>query len=219
MSGRFYWVVWGTAVLSSLMLPTDAGAQRKPWDADRFSRCAKVTTGDLDPLKTIATGPCGEFDKVEKVSGSITNVTVDTVATYSKGEKTGGAWVGLLVLKIGYQRMATVVGGNAAGGFVGYDKLTALIAGRVKEISLMPMKQEVRGCGSTGRGLLNVTTCGYNEYVAIPITDEMMSDLISSDQPSGATLRVKLFGNSGETFEAEIYPAEVIGARKAAIAK
>jgi hypothetical protein len=201
------------------LYPGVAMAQKKPWDVDRFAQCTKLTSGELDPLVTIATGACGDFVKVEKVSGELDNVTVDTVATYSRGPKTEQVWVGVLVLKIGYQRNATVVGGNAAGGFSGFDKMTALLDGKVEEIALSDMNREVRGCGTMGRGFLQVTTCGYNEYVAAPVTDDLLAKLRRADRPSGAKLRVKLFSTSGETFEAELFPAEVIAANKVAARK
>ncbi len=194
-----------------------AGASR-PWTQERFSQClVRIGTSALDPDEGVSSIQCREPDKLTNDNTSVADLRSDRYVFVGWDKKQPHIWAAGLMLMFDYSRSQTIVGGDAAGGFVGFNRVTILWPDGLQEYQLKTNDLKVTGCSAIGSGLLRTSTCSYRETAYFSITRDVL-ELFRKAAQAGATtkLPMKFFSISGGTVEAYIYADEVVATAAAA---
>lgn len=210
--GQSSWKI--PAALAALLLCSAA----RPWTLDRFSQCVqRQGAKDLDPIETFSSQSCVEPDKVTTDGTAASDLVVDRFAFIGRSKLEDREVAATFMFRIDYSRVQTVVGGDAAGGLMDFDRLTILWGDGLQQYDLRNQQKRFGKCSSLGRGLLNTITCRYSEAPYLILTPEMLGRFksLSANAP-GTKLPIKLFSRSGETIEAYIYADEITATASAA---
>ncbi|QTH19636.1 hypothetical protein HRJ34_14760 [Rhizorhabdus wittichii] len=190
----------------------------KPWTQERFSQClSRVGASALDPDEGISSINCRERDSISNDATSVADLMIDRYVFVGWNKKQPHTRLASYMLIIDYNRMQTILGGDAAAGIVGFNRLSILWPDGLQEYYLKIDDFRVKGCSTIGSGVLRTSSCSYQERSYMPISAEALDKFKKIAQASTEIkLPIKLFSKSGEAVEAYICVDEVVATAAAA---
>jgi hypothetical protein len=199
-------------VIALLASPTSAYTKKKPWDLSRYTACTKLVPYDqLDrDMKVTSTNCKQKTQVVEQKDFSGTSLVADPFFIATRRADRSSDWRNYLIINISYDR--------GKGGIINDDRGAArlkaaafiLDEGRVAR-NFDPSTYRFDGCQTYRAFGTSMTSCTYVEGLGLALSDDEITKLrskIAADPM--AKLRMRISGETGETFDMEFDIAELI---------
>lgn len=174
----------GLLVMSLLSFSaTPAFADKRPWNAERYSACLTTTgTDQLAPDLIVSSQGCRSGrDPVESDEDMPSGTKA--VAWVSGARNKDDQKLTFVAIAFGtmFERSSTFVGGstitNDAGGGIKYSSVYAMVGGHRQELTASFLTPSPPTCSHMRRGALSMTSCSYSNGGLVSLPDKLLDEL------------------------------------------
>ena len=211
LSYIFRHLFWACHCLLLLNCSVTADAKKKPWDKAKYAACTKLLPYDeLDRKITVTSAKCRQQSQIvdQKQFGG-NQLTADPLIASIRLIGLSPEWMHSLIVRVNYERVKNLLADDNRGA-ARFDEAVFILDEVQISRGFDAKDDEFNGCETYRAFGVTSTSCRYEESLALTFSaDEITKLLTKLSADPAAKLKMRISGDTGESFDLEFDVAEL----------